>query len=72
MKLAMFKNPKDYANWCNREADLIEANGLKFAKGELVKAKRTGRDIEWHENHVRYLTRKVNKYRRDAAKALAM
>lgn len=72
MKLAMFKNPVDYANWCNAQADGIERNALAQARDALANAVPGRDDIDWLAGNVRYLTRKVNKYRRNAAKALEM
>lgn len=92
MKLGVFTTAKSFAEWHNREADAIEANGLRVAKEDLARAKAdNGADflamnpaipdeyktqavahhIEWLEGHVKYLERKVKKYRKLAQQALA-
>lgn len=39
MKLGMFKDAKSLAEWCRREASLIENNGLRLASQELEHAR---------------------------------
>lgn len=70
MKLAVFSKPQELADWHNREADLIEANGLRLAKEMLARARKTGHDVKWHEGNVKSIERKVRKHRRLAQLAL--
>ena len=70
MKLAMFSTPQQFADWHNKEADLIEANGLKQAREALAMARRAGKDVKWHEGNVKSIERKIKKYRKLAQQAL--
>ena len=92
MRLGVFTTAESYAKWHMREANAIEANGLRMAREQLARAKQNGcadflamnpaiteehkaeacaRYIKWLEDDVRYLDRKVRKYRRLAQQALA-
>lgn len=42
MKLGMFRDAQSLAEWHRREADAIEANGLRQAKEALAKARVDG------------------------------
>lgn len=91
MRLSVFSNSKDYAEYLITQANLIEDNGLRIASQNLKNAKQGwGRDeflkwnnipeekaeqewehhIEWLEDQVNFLKKKIKTLRNKAEKAL--
>ena len=61
--------PENYIEYMTEFADGIEKNGLRLAEETLEFKKKTGAsDIDWAEEQVEYIKRKIKRYRNRAAK----